>query len=324
MEKRELGKSGISVGVIGLGCWAMGGAVWGPADDEASVRAIHRALDLGINFLDTAPFYGLGHSEEIVGKAIKGRRDEVILATKCGLKWDENAQITFDSSPKRILEEVADSLRRLQVDCIDLYQIHRPDPDTPFAESTAVLVELQKQGKIRSIGVSNYNAAQMQETMKHCRLDSLQPPYNLFQRGIEAEILPFCRKNEIGIVAYGPMYQGLLTGKYFFDETRPADSLRRRHRELQGDRFHINRDALLKLKEFADAHGKTLGQLAINWVISRPGVTAAICGARTPEQVEQNFGGADWRLSALELAGIEEILAERAGRLETLGEETRP
>jgi aryl-alcohol dehydrogenase-like predicted oxidoreductase len=316
MEKRELGKSGLEATVIGLGCWAMGGAFWGPADDEASIRAIQKSLDLGVNFIDTAPFYGIGHSEEIVGRAIKGRREEALLATKCGLTWTEEGRVgRFDSSRKRIFQEIDDSLRRLGVECIDLYQIHQPDTDTPFEESAAAMLELQQQGKIRSIGVSNYSAAQMEETMKHCRLDSLQPPYNMFRREIEEEILPFCRRNNIGVVSYGPMYQGLLTGKFFFGGKKPTDPLRSRHHELQGGKFTVNRDTLLKLKEIADGRGRSLGELAINWVICQPGITTAICGARNPEQVEENVATADWRLSTEELDRMEEILAERNRRL---------
>lgn len=300
--------------VVGLGCWAMGGDVWGEADDDASIAAIHKALDLGINFLDTAPIYGHGHSEEIVGRAIQGRRDEVILATKCGLKWD-TGQIEQVSKRSRILQEIDDSLRRLKVDVIDLYQIHWPDEDTPLEESISTMVELQEQGKIRSIGVSNFSVAQMKEVMKHGRLDSLQPPYNMFQRQIEDGILPFCRKNSIAVVAYGPMYQGFLTGKYHLTDRSPDDPLRREHQELQGERYQIDKDALAKLKEIADARHKTLAQLAINWVISQPGITVAICGARNPKQVEQNAGAAGRALTEKELEHIDDILEERKRRI---------
>ncbi|NIM04990.1 MAG: aldo/keto reductase [Armatimonadetes bacterium] len=319
METRELGKSGISLGVIGVGCWAMGGAFWGPADDQASVQAIQRSLDLGANFVDTAPFYGIGRSEEVVGRAIKGRREQVILATKFGLTWNEKGNLSgHDSSRKRILQEIDDSLRRLDVDCIDLYQAHWPDENTSIEEIITTMVELQQQGKIRAIGVSNYSVEQMKESMKYCQLDSIQPPYNMFQRDIEQEILPFCRENNIGVVSYGPMYQGLLTGKFFLTDQRPSDPLRSQHHELQGEKFDINRDTILKLKEIADARGKPLPQLAINWVLAQPGITVAICGARNSQQAEQNIAAAEWSLDKRELDKIEEILAERTQRLSAL------
>lgn len=320
MEKRELGQTGMQVSVISLGCWAMGGQLWGPADDAASVAAIARALDRGINLIDTAPVYGFGHSEEVVGQGIRGRRDQVYISTKCGLKWDDQGNVTYDASRPRILQEIDDSLRRLQVDYIDLYQIHWPDPAPPIEEYATIMAELQQQGKIKAIGVSNFTVEQMAEMMKYCRIDSLQPPYNMFLRQIEEFILPFCHQHNIGVISYGPMYQGMLTGKFFLDGRTPTDPLRAQHSEFRPERFDVNRDALLKLKDVADDLGVDLAQLAINWVICQPGITSAICGARNPQQVEDNVAAASWRLSAQDLARIDEILQERLNRLESRGQ----
>lgn len=315
MEYRELGRSGMQISSIGLGCWAMGGAMWGETDDAASVAAIQHALDLGVNFIDTAPVYGFGHSEVLVGRAIRGRRDEVVLATKCGPVWDASGAVGIDTSRINIINQLNESLKRLQVDAIDLYQVHWPDPQTPIEETALTLAELQQDGKIKAIGVSNYSVAQMQETMRFCRLDSLQPPYNMFQRDIETEVLPFCREHSIGVVSYGPMHQGILTGKFYFDGIEPTDKLRREHSEMQEPKFSINRDALTKIKEIADARDVTLGELAINWVLCQPGITSAICGARNPKQVGQNVAAAGFRLTGEELLQIDSILVEREARL---------
>ena len=318
MELRPLGTSGLQVSAIGLGCWAMGGALWGEQEDQDSIATIQRARELGVNFLDTAPVYGFGRSEEVVGRALQGRRDQVVLATKCGLQWDAEGRITNNSSRRRILQEIEDSLRRLRVDCIDLLQVHWPDQNTPLQETMGALVEIHQAGKIKAIGVSNFSAGQMAECLRHGPLHALQPPYNLFQRQIEQEILPFCREHEIGVVVYGPMYQGLLTGKYFFGEATPSDDLRRNHRELRPGRFEVNRKALEELRSIAERYDRTLAQLAINWVLSQPGITVAICGARRPDQIEADVAGAGWAISREDLAAIERVLENRAQELAAL------
>ncbi len=310
MLKRMLGTSGLELTAIGFGAWAIGGGGWefgwGEQDDADSIAAIHRSLDQGVNWIDTAPAYGMGRSEEVIGKALAGRRHEVILATKCGLEWDSAGNVRRNGRPERIRQEVEDSLRRLNTDVIDLYQIHWPDASTPIAESWGTMAELVREGKVRAIGVSNFSVAQMQEAQAVHPIASLQPPYSLMRRGIEAEILPFCRRENIGVVAYSPMTSGLLTER--FDSARlPADDWRLRDFD-EGD-FRRARALVERLKPLAHAAGRTVGQLAVAWVNSQPGVTAAIVGARRPDQADENVSGGVWILDAAQLAAIDEVLA---------------
>ncbi len=321
MEKRKLGTSEIEVSAIGLGCWAIGGWMWGGTDDEKAVAAIRKAIDVGMFFLDTAAIYGFGHSEEIVGKAIEGRRDEVILATKCGLVWEhptreprfvdeEGNKVYGDLTKESVLREAEESLRRLKTDWIDIYQCHRPDELTPAEETMEAMNLLLEQGKIRAIAVSNFSVEQMEAFRRYGPVHSDQPRYSMLDRTIEPEILPYCRENNIGILAYSPIEQGILTGKVTLDrEFRFGDH--RRHRPwFQKKNLKRALDFLEKLKPIADVHGKTLAQLAANWVISQEGVTSALVGARTPEQVVENAGAADWRLTEDELKQIEEYVEE--------------
>jgi len=323
MKFRPLGWTGEEISVIGLGTWAMGGADWsygwGPQNDEDSINTIRRALDLGINWIDTAPVYGLGHAEEIVGKAIKGYRYRVFLATKCGLVWDSNKNITANLTAKSIRKEVEDSLRRLQTDYIDLYQIHWPNPEAQITEAWETMVKLKEEGKIRYLGVSNFTVDQMERVWLIHKIASLQPPYHMFDRHIENGILQYCATNNIGVIVYSPLASGLLTGKY--DEERIANlhesDWRRRSPLFTEPQISVNLLAINRLKEIAEDLGITLSQLAIAWTLRRLEITAAIVGARNPSQIEETVKAADVRLDEDVLNKIEQVLTER---LKELGE----
>ncbi len=313
MEYRALGESGLTVSVIGMGCWPMAGVGWTGIDDNASLAALDAAMDGGITLIDTAYMYGRsGESERLVGRAIAGRRDQIVLATKCGLYWD-GTTLLRDSSRKRVLEQVEESLRRLNTDYIDLYQVHAPDEETPFEETATTLAELKEQGKIRAIGVSNYDAAQMEEFARHAPLHSDQPPYNPLIRDIEAEILPHCRKNNIGVVSYWPLYKGLLTGKYGRGHRFPEGDSRNEDPRFQGEALDRTLDSLDRLKPIADEYGKSLAQLVIHWTARQPGITSVLCGATRPAHVEQNIEAVGWQLSDEHRGQVDGIIAEMGG-----------
>lgn len=320
MQYRKLGTSSLEISEVGLGTWAIGGWWWGGTDDEKAIQTIRRAIDLGVTFIDTAPMYGYGHSEEIVGKAIEGRRDKIVLATKCGLNWwSEEGEYFFTSERGKvfrclkkhsILKEVDDSLQRLKTEYIDLYQCHWPDKTTPLAETMEAMMTLLDQGKIRAIGVSNFTVEMMEECLKHGVIHSLQPRYNMLDRTIEKELLPFCREHNIGVVVYSPLEQGVLTGKVTLDRKFPPGDMRPSQPWFQKHNLKRALEFLDKIKVIADAHEVTLAQLAINWVLCQPGVTCAIVGARRPEQAEDNVKGSGWALTEEELKRIREWLEE--------------
>ena len=329
MKYRQLGNSDLQVSSVIFGAWAVGGWFWGPQDDEESIRTIHAALDAGITCIDTAPMYGMGHSEEVVGKAIKGRRDEVIVATKCGLRWDtpnEGTEYFTCKMPdgsqhpvrrnlhkRAILEEAEHNLRRLGVECIDLYQCHWPDKSTPIAEMMDALVTLKDQGKIRAIGVSNFPPDLLAECMKHGPLASDQPPYSLLRRDAEKDVLPFCREHGVGVIVYSPLQQGLLTGKMTPGRELHEDDYRRGNKWFTPANRQRVLDALERIRPIAEAHGATFGQIAIAWTVAQPGVTAAIVGARTPEQARENARAGDIVLSSDELQQIRAVFEELGG-----------
>jgi aryl-alcohol dehydrogenase-like predicted oxidoreductase len=317
MRKRNLGNTGLQLTAVGLGTWAMGGGgwdyAWGPQDDNQSIGTIRRALDLGVNWIDTAPVYGLGHSEEVVGRAIEGRRREVIIATKCGRVWEEGdtgaySRLKADS----VRREVEGSLRRLQVEVIDLYQIHWPDPEEDIEEAWSTIADLVREGKVRYGGVSNFSVAQLKRVQPIHPVASLQPPYNMLRRGIEAELLPYCASNGIGVVAYSPMGAGVLTGR--FDRKRaenlPQGDWRRSSEDHREPRLSANLAFVEKVEPIARRNERSMAELAIAWVLRRPEVTAAIAGARRPEQIEETAKAADWALSDDEVAEIEKALHE--------------
>jgi aryl-alcohol dehydrogenase-like predicted oxidoreductase len=311
MDRIRYGRTELDVSVIVLGTWVTGGWMWGGADELDSIRTIHRALDLGINFIDTAPVYGFGRSEEILGKALQQRpeRDGAVIATKCGLEWDaEQRHIRRNSSPSRIRQEVDDSLRRLGRDCIDLYQIHWPDPNTPFEDSMAVLVELCDAGKIRHIGLSNCNREQIADCLRVAPVCSLQPPFNLFEREAAKELLPFCQEHGIATLVYGGICRGLLSGKFSGAETFPKGDLRRADPKFKPDRFKQYVKAVDELKKLATKYDRSMAQFALCWALQQPGVTAVIAGARTPQQVEDNAGASGWLIAEEDLRRVEAIV----------------
>ncbi len=320
MRTRKLGNTDLRLTCVGLGTWAIGGPWqfgWGPQDDDEAVVAILKALDLGINWIDTAPVYGCGHSEELVGKALKQTSEKPIVATKCSLLWNEKREKISCLKPESIRRECHDSLKRLGIDAIDLYQMHWPEPKDEIEDGWAEMAKLREEGKVRYIGVSNYNVAQLERIGKIAPVASLQPPYSMLRRDIEDEMLGFCARNNIGIIAYSPMQRGLLTGK--FSQERLAalaiDDHRRRSIEFQEPQFSVNLDFVEKLKPIAEQNGRTLAQLAVAWVLRREEVTAAIVGARRPDQIEETVQAGDWKLSHSDIDEIEKLLAQHEAKL---------
>jgi len=317
MQTRRLGKTDLVFSSIGLGTWAMGGGdwtfSWGPQDDELSIKTIHRALDLGINWIDTAPVYGLGHGEEVVGRALKGLSSRPLIATKCGRCWGSDRKIFSCLKPESIRAEAEASLRRLGVEVIDLYQVHWPQPEQEIEAAWAAVAELIREGKVRYAGVSNFNVAQLKRIQPIHPVASLQPPYSMLVRDVETELLPYCREQQIGVLAYSPMQKGLLTGKVTAEWVAqlPADDHRRNDPQFRAPRLAANIELADGLRRLAEGRGRTASQAAIAWVLRRPEVTAAIVGARKPSQIEQTAPAADWQLSPEELATIDALLEKR-------------
>ncbi len=312
MERKKFGKTDLQVSPVVLGTWVTGGWLWGGAEDKESIRAILRALELGINFIDTAPVYGFGRSESVIAQALKewGRNGDTVIATKCGLEWDEKENVRRNCSASRIRREAEDSLKRLNVDRIDLYQLHWPDPNTPFQESMETLMKLRDEGKIRYAGLSNFSREQIQECLTSGEVHSLQPPYNMFERGAEEDLLPFCMDHDIATLGYGGLCRGLLTGKFTGEETFPKGDLRRVDPKFKPDRFPQYVHAVKELQELAAGYGKTVAQFALRWALQQPGMTTVIAGARTPRQVEDNAGVDGWEISPSDLQKVEEILSK--------------
>jgi len=316
MRKRKLGWTDLELTVIGFGTWALGGSgwkfAWGPQDDNESIAAIRRGLELGINWIDTAFVYGLGHSEEVVGRAIQGLKPRPIVATKCGRHGKPGGDIYGDLRPQSLRVECENSLRRLGVDCIDLYQIHWPDPDGQLEEGWGEIARLVKEGKIRYAGVSNFSVSQMERVNRIHPVASSQPPYSLLKRDAEAEVLPFCKARRIGVVAYGPMQEGLLTGAFTRERIAklPRDDFRCRNPYFTEPQLSVNLETVARLKELAAREKLTCGQLAIAWVLRREEVTSAIVGARRPAQIEETYKAGDVTLSPAVLQEIEGVLAE--------------
>jgi aryl-alcohol dehydrogenase-like predicted oxidoreductase len=298
MEQRQLGKQGPAISTIGFGCWAMGGDAWGPQDDQASIEAIRVALDNGITWFDTAPIYGKGHSEQVLGRGLGSRRTEVVLATKCGLVWDAQGKVSNNGQYDSILRECEASLRRLGTDYIDLYQMHWPDTGAlaPAEETMRAMETLVQQGKVRYAGVSNYDVPLLQRSLSVRHVDSLQPPYNLFTRGVEAEVLPFCREHGIGVVAYSPLASGLLSGHYAAEAVFAAEDWRSRDSRFSGKGLQMRLALNQHLSEIAGRSQRSLAQLAIAWVLANPAVTAAIVGVRKPEHIIDALPAAGWHL----------------------------
>jgi aryl-alcohol dehydrogenase-like predicted oxidoreductase len=313
---RALGNSDLRLTSIGFGAWAIGGGnweyAWGPQDDSESIAAIHRALDLGVNWIDTAAVYGLGHSEEIVGRALKATSHKPLVFTKCSMRWRDDRSIWRSLTAKSLTEEVDASLRRLGVDTIDLYQIHWPNPETEIEEGWEMLARFREQGKLRWIGVSNFNVAQMKRAQKIAPITSLQPPYSMLRRAIEEEILPFASANGIGVINYSPMVSGLLSGKMTADRAAalPADDWRRRGVEFNEPRLSRSLRLVELLREIGNAHEVSPGVVAVAWTLHHPAITAAIVGGRSAGQVEGLAPALTFRVNDEEYSRINAFLAD--------------
>jgi aryl-alcohol dehydrogenase-like predicted oxidoreductase len=318
MQKKRLGNSDMDLTPIGIGAWAMGGSgwafSWGPQDDRESIEAIHTALDAGVNWIDTAAVYGLGHSEEVVAKALEGRSNRPYVFTKCERIWNEKREILKSLKAESIRRECEDSLRRLKVDAIDLYQIHWPEPDEDIEEGWSELARLQQQGKVRWIGVSNFTSAQMKRAAAIAPITSLQPPYSAISPEIESDQLPYCLANHIGVLAYSPMKSGLLTGKMTKERVAALaeDDFRRRAPAFQEPALSRNIALAELMVAIGQRHGRSAGEVAIAWVLRHPAVTAAIVGMRSSEQAKGVMGALDFRLSAEEIAEIDSSLTAAA------------
>ncbi len=320
MQTRKLGFTDLNLTVVGLGTWAMGGGSWqwswGPQDDAESMQTVRLALDLGINWVDTAAAYGLGHSEEVVGRAIGRRRREVILATKCWLVWDKDSPNLYGRlRAVSIRRECEASLRRLGADVIDLYQLHWPNPDPDLEEAWGAMADLIREGKVRYAGVSNCGISHLKRLQPIHPVTSVQPPYSMLGRAVEADLLPYCAAHNIGVIGYNPLQMGLLAGKLTRERIAalPEDDWRRDHSsDFQEPALSANLALVEGLQPITRRHGRSLADLAIAWVLRRPEVTAAIVGARSPWQIEEVAKAGDWRLTAQELAEIETLLARRA------------
>ena len=311
---RTLGNSDLHLTPIGFGAWAIGGGnwefAWGPQDDNESIEAIHRALDLGVNWIDTAAIYGLGHSEEVVARALKTTSHKPLVFTKCSMRWHGDRNIYRSLKAASLAEEVENSLRRLGVETIDLYQIHWPDPDPEIEEGWAALEKLRQQGKLRWIGVSNFSVAQMERARKIAPITSLQPPYSMLRRAIEDEILPYVQSHGIGVINYSPMVSGLLTGKMTRERiaAMPADDWRRRAPEFNEPRLTRNLRLVELLREIGSGHSVTPGVVAVAWTLHNPAVTAAIVGGRNARQVEETVSALTFRLTDAEYKRINDFL----------------
>jgi aryl-alcohol dehydrogenase-like predicted oxidoreductase len=310
MDQITLGRTGLSVTPICFGTWQFSGQ-WGSTEERDSIAAIRRARELGINFFDTAQAYGFGAAEELLGKALREdlrqARDEVVIATKGGLR-PEAGGVVRDSSAGWIRRGVEESLRALGVEHIDLHQVHWPDPGTPFAETAAALGDLVAEGKIRHVGVSNFDAGQMREFEQTLAVETLQPPYHLFRRDIEEEVLPFCQERDIGVLIYGPLAHGLLSGKLDEDATFDEDDWRRSSPLFQGETFRRNLATVRELRSFAQERRWTVPEVAVAWTLARPGVHVAIVGARRPDHIEGTASAAGLHLSDDDLGAIERIM----------------
>ncbi|MBK1632038.1 general stress protein [Thiohalocapsa halophila] len=314
MEYTTLGDTDLEVSRIGLGTWAIGGWMWGGTDEARSIDTIRHAVDLGINVIDTAAVYGMGHAESIVGEALArhGLREQVVLATKCGINWsDDHERLWREATRARIEREVDDSLRRLRTDRIDLYQVHWPDPRVPMEETASVMAELYKAGKIRAIGVSNFDVAQMDAFRAVAPLHANQPPYNLFERALGDAVLPYCAEHGIGTLTYGALCRGLLSGRMSRDRVFEGDDLRQVDPKFQQPRFDQYLAAVDALDRFAREHaGKDVMALALRWLLDQPGHSVALWGARRPDQLDAVSSIDGWHLDADAIATIDAIIAE--------------
>jgi aryl-alcohol dehydrogenase-like predicted oxidoreductase len=315
MQTRKLGDSDLAITPIGFGAWAIGGGGWafgwGAQDDQDSIAVIREAIDLGVNWIDTAAVYGLGHSEEVVARALEGVSRRPYVFTKCGRIWDDSGKIGKSLKAESVRKECEASLRRLKVEVIDLYQMHWPEPDEDVEEGWQTMLKLKEEGKIRWAGVSNFSAEQLSRAAKFGPITSLQPPYSMIRPEVEESVLPYCQSHNIGVIAYSPMASGLLTGKMTRERiaAMPADDWRKeKNRHFQEPLLSRNLALVELQRRIGSPHGKNPGEVAVAWVLRRAAVTAAIVGARRPGQLKELIGAAEWRLTPEEAAEIERFL----------------
>lgn len=310
---REIGRTGIRVSPVAMGCWPIAGITSIDVNEPSSLATLQAALDAGINFFDTAYCYGYnGESEQMIARALGHRRDEIVIATKCGIHWGPDRKQAKDGRRGTILRECEESLRRLATDRIDLYYLHAPDPSIPLEESAGALRELLDSGKVRSVGVSNFKSLDQFETFHRiCPISASQPHYNMLQREIEADQLPWCRDRGISVMVYWPLMKGFLAGKLARDHQWDPKDGRQKYPLFSGDQWTRNHDFLDRLRPIAERAGCSLSELAVAWVLQRPGITCALCGAKRPEQIRETAGAMDLNLSAEDLADIDAAIAAR-------------
>lgn len=328
MQYKQFASIKEQLSAVGLGCWGFsGGTSWTNGDDQQSIATVHKAIDLGINFFDVAPIYGRGHAEEVLGKAIQSKRQNVFLASKCGMRWDEQDNVTLDLTRKSIFEEIDISLKRLNTDYIDLYQMHWPDPETPIEESLEALLELRKQGKIRYIGLTNFSLKDMETAQSLNALDCAQGLYNLLEHNpsnyhniplayrSRSEVLPFCKTHGIPYLPYSPLMQGLLTGH--FDPSEWAeDDVRQPNPKFHGELWLEYKALAETIADFAKTIDKPISQVAINWLIAQQEIGPIICGAQEPQHIEQNATAANWQLTDEQFTQLDKSVNEKLSSLE--------
>lgn len=312
IELRPLGTTGIHVSPVALGCWPIAGMTSLNVNDRDSLATLEACLEIGVNFFDTAYCYGAhGESEKLIAQALGHRRDEIVIATKCGIHWNENLKQVPDGRPERLRREIDESLQRLNTDRVELLYLHAPDPQTPVTESAGELRRIMESGKARSIGVSNFTLEQLRAFHAVCPITAFQPPYNMLQRQIEADTLPWCREHQVAVCIYWPLMKGLLAGKLTRDHVfQPGDG-RLKYPMFHGEEWQKNQDFLDELRGIAAETGHTIAQVVINWTMHQPGITVALCGAKRPDQIRDNAGAMGWKLSSQQFARIDAALARR-------------
>lgn len=312
MQLRPLGKTDIRVSPVALGCWPLSGMTRLGVSVADARSTLDACFDCGVNFFDTAYNYGLnGDSERLIGEAIAGRRDKAVIATKCGLHWQPPRTMTHDARPATLLRHVDESLRRLGTDHVGLVYLHAPDPKVPIAESAGAFAEMLAAGKTRAAGVSNVSLEELKEFAAVCPLTAFQPAYNMLQRQIEADTLPWCMAHSVSVIVYWPLMKGLLAGQLPRNHVFPTSDSRHKYPQFQGEEWRRNQDFIDRLRPIAIETGHSLAQLVVNWTISQPGITAALCGATRPEQLRENAGAAGWSLSPEQMARIDAALSDR-------------
>lgn len=314
---RTIGSSGIEVTPVAMGCWPIAGMTSIDVNDRDSLATLHSAFDQGINFFDTAYCYGAnGESEKLIASALGSHRNEIVIATKAGIHWDQDKVRHIDGRPEKILAEVDESLQRLDTDHVELLYHHAPDPNVSVADSAGAFREVLDSGKALTIGVSNYSIKQMEEFASVCPIQAVQPPFNMLQRDIESDILPYCIEKNISVMCYWPLMKGLLAGKLSRDHVFAANDGRAKYPMFQGEEWQKNQDFVDELRKIAEEVGKTVSQVVINWTIQQPGITVALCGAKRSFQIEESAGGFGWELTAVQLDKISKAI-ERRGKVIT-------